>query len=67
MARTPALFYTLGHLLFGLALTSFSPCTKCYKRAIVGTSTPLYFVYTHQTGQMLHRLIYSQVSEVAGK
>jgi hypothetical protein len=49
MGCTPALLYTLGLLPFGLALTRFSPCTKCSKRAIVGTATQPYLVsYTHQ-------------------
>jgi hypothetical protein len=43
MGRTPALLYTLGLLPFGLALARFFPCTKCYKRAIVGLSIPPYF------------------------
>jgi hypothetical protein len=49
MGHTPALLYTLGLLAFGLALTRFFPCTKCYKKVIVGTSTQPYFVScTHQ-------------------
>jgi hypothetical protein len=49
MGHTPALLHTLGLLPFGLALTRFFPCTKCYKRAIVGASAQPYFVScTHQ-------------------
>jgi hypothetical protein len=44
MGCAPSLPYTLGLLPFGLALARFFPCTKSYKRVIVGTSTLPYFV-----------------------
>jgi hypothetical protein len=67
MEHTPALLYTLGLLPFGLDLTRLPPCIECCKRAVVGVSHSHICIMHPPTGQMLHRLIYSQVNEVAGK
>jgi hypothetical protein len=65
MGGTPALLYTLGLLPFGLDLTRFSPCTKCYKSHCWDLRTTILCILHPPTGQMLHQFIYSQVSEVA--
>jgi hypothetical protein len=62
MGHTPDLLYTLGLLPFGLTLRRFFLCTKRWD-----LRTAILCIMHPPTGQVLHRLICSQVNEVAGK